>query len=222
MGGHNAGVVASRLAVEKIVSFLHDQTLTLQNRGKLLREAVRHANRAIFEMANQKDNLHGMGTTIVVAEVKGNSVHIAHVGDSRAYVVHENDLMQLTEDDSIVWQLMKKGMISKEEVRTHPYRHLLIRSIGVHEDVEVTTTEVRAGRRDLILLCTDGLTDMLTDDEIKVIIQSQVSLEDKCRCLVQSANDSGGVDNITIVLFSPTCCLHRDQPIRNGRKNHHA
>ncbi|MGI9110658.1 MAG: SpoIIE family protein phosphatase, partial [Gaiellaceae bacterium] len=169
-----------------------------------LAELIQEANRRVFQRSNEDAAASGMGTTMTVALVDGaaGTVAIGHVGDSRAYRVREGELEQLTEDHSLVNELLKSGRLSPEEALSHPQRSVITRAIGTEPDVDVDTFTVDAQPGDLFLLCSDGLTDMITDDEILGLVERvEDGLDVAARRLVQAANRSGGGDNITIVAF---------------------
>jgi protein phosphatase len=199
MGGHQAGEVASHLAVETIQSLLKKR----DNRwtGSGLKESIEHANARVLEESLKDPDKHGMGTTAVVAVVTDDDhLLLGHVGDSRAYGLMPQGLKQLTEDHSVVFQLVKEGKITEEEARFHPGRGALLRSLGVHQKVEVDISE-RAFVFEALLLCTDGLTEMLTDDLIEQILRDQPDPQKACETLVDRANEAGGRDNITVIVI---------------------
>ncbi len=205
MGGAQAGEVASRLAA----AVLNEGTLgDLEGNGlgeARLAELIQEANRRVYQRSNEDAAASGMGTTMTVALVDGDAgtVAIGHVGDSRAYRVRGGALEQLTEDHSLVNELLKSGRLSPEEALSHPQRSVITRAIGTEPDVDVDTFTVDAQSGDLFLLCSDGLTDMITDDEILGLVErSEDDLETAARRLVEAANRSGGGDNITVVAFT--------------------
>ena len=207
MGGAQAGEVASRLAA----AVLNEGTLgDLEGNGlgeARLAELIQEANRRVYQRSNEDAAASGMGTTMTVALVDGDAgtVAIGHVGDSRAYRVRGGELEQLTEDHSLVNELLKSGRLSPEEALSHPQRSVITRAIGTEPDVDVDTFTVDAQSGDLFLLCSDGLTDMITDDEILGLVErSEDDLETAARRLVEAANRSGGGDNITVVAFTIT------------------
>ena len=205
MGGAQAGEVASRLAA----AVLNEGTLgDLEGNGlgeARLAELIQEANRRVYQRSNEDAAASGMGTTMTVALVDGDAgtVAIGHVGDSRAYRVRAGELEQLTEDHSLVNELLKSGRLSPEEALSHPQRSVITRAIGTEPDVDVDTFTVDAQSGDLFLLCSDGLTDMITDEEILGLVErSEANLETAVRRLVEAANRSGGGDNITVVAFT--------------------
>ena len=205
MGGAQAGEVASRLAA----SVLNEWTLgdpEADERGEArIAELIQEANRRVFQRSNEDAAASGMGTTMTVALVddEAGTVAIGHVGDSRAYRVRDGELEQLTEDHSLVNELLKSGRLSPEEALSHPQRSVITRAIGTEPDVDVDTFTVDARTGDLFLLCSDGLTDMISDEEILGLVErGEGDLETAARRLVEAANRSGGGDNITVVAFT--------------------
>ena len=198
MGGHQAGEVASHLAVEVIQSSLESRSYPLT--GTDLKEAIEWANARVLEESLKDPDKHGMGTTAVVLVITNDDhVLLGHVGDSRAYALTSRGLKQLTEDHSVVFQLVKEGKITEAEARFHPGRGALLRSLGVHQDVEVDIMESTLAFESL-LLCTDGLTEMLTDEQIERILRDTPDPQKACETLVRHANDAGGRDNVTVIV----------------------
>lgn len=200
MGGHNAGEVASQMAVEEIKKYLNTQ----ENKfSQILKQAIIEANKAIYEKAKKDPNLKGMGTTIVVLIVNNKNLHIAHVGDSRAYILTKEGLKQITEDHSLVNEWVKEGKITLDEARFHPMGNVITRALGVEKEVEVEINTIPY-QDEPILLCTDGLTDMLEDKEIEEIIKNNPDPEQACEALIKEANEKGGKDNVTVILIKKT------------------
>jgi serine/threonine protein phosphatase PrpC len=198
MGGAQAGEVASKLAAAALEESEHGQ-----HRGEAgVAALIQEANRRIYARSNADPSASGMGTTMTVALVEGDDVSIGHVGDSRAYLVRDGSLEQLTEDHSLVNELMKSGKLSPEEAETHPQRSVITRALGTDPDVDVDTFTVHARPGDLFVVCSDGLTSMVDDDEILGVLQRyRNDLGRATKALVQEANRGGGEDNITIVAF---------------------
>ncbi|MET4578328.1 Stp1/IreP family PP2C-type Ser/Thr phosphatase [Ottowia thiooxydans] len=207
MGGYNAGEVASAMAVDLIASGL---TPSLEKTGgvpdvRSLRRAmevcVSNANRAIFDAARTEENCAGMGTTLVLAAAHGTSLLIGHAGDSRAYRWREGALMQLTRDHSLLQEQLDSGIITPEEAAVSPHRNLVTRALGVEESVllDIQTFSILPG--DTYLLCSDGLTDMLTDQQIAEVLESVPQIELRATRLVERANANGGHDNVTVALM---------------------
>ncbi|MBC8187124.1 MAG: Stp1/IreP family PP2C-type Ser/Thr phosphatase [Proteobacteria bacterium] len=200
MGGHRAGHVASQLASEaaiRAVEALQGATVSLAER---LRHAVACANREIFAAASAKPEFEGMGTTLVGLLFAGDRLALAHVGDSRAYLVRQGRLRRLTDDHSIVAELLRRQEISEEDAREHPHRHVLTRALGVRPRIEPDLAEMTPHADDVFILCSDGLTTHLDDDEIAEQICADRDLEEVAAGLVDSANRAGGVDNTTVLL----------------------
>jgi len=197
MGGAQAGEVASRLA-----------TAALREGGangggeQRIADLIQEANRRVYDRSSTDPNTSGMGTTITVALVEDEYVAFGHVGDSRAYLIRDARMEQLTEDHSLVNELLKTGKLSREEAETHPQRSVITRALGTDPDVDVDTFSVRAESGDLFLLCSDGLTDMVPEDSIlDVVERNRDDMDGALRALVKEANRGGGQDNITVVAF---------------------
>ncbi len=196
MGGAQAGEVASRVAAEVVRE--HRRDLPPES---LLADIAREANRRIYELAARDERRRGMGTTLTAALVAGDEVAIGHVGDSRAYRFRDGRLEQLTRDHSLVAELQRSGQITPEAAEQHPQRSVITRALGPEPEVEVDTYTVPARDGDVFLLCSDGLTTMLNDGEIEAVLKSSRDLKEAAENLVRAANQSGGRDNITVVLF---------------------
>jgi protein phosphatase len=198
MGGAQAGEVASKLAAAALEESDHGQLRGEDGVAELIQEA----NRRVHERSTADPSTSGMGTTMTVALVENGNVVIGHVGDSRAYRVRDGHLEQLTEDHSLVNELLKSGKLSPEEAEVHPQRSVITRAVGTDPDVDVDTFTVAAEEGDVFLLCSDGLTDMVSDTAIRDLVQEHRSdLERAARALVDAANSGGGEDNITVVAF---------------------
>jgi protein phosphatase len=200
MGGHTAGQVASQLASEaakRAIQTLEGATATLSEK---LRFAVTSANRAIFAAAQRQPEYAGMGTTVVAVLAAGERAALAHVGDSRAYLVRAGRIRLLTDDHSIVAELLRRQEISLDAARDHPHRHVLTRALGVRPTVEPDLAELTPAHGDVFVLCSDGLTNHVEHHELAKQISEQPNLQDACDELVELANHRGGEDNITVVL----------------------
>jgi serine/threonine protein phosphatase PrpC len=203
MGGHNGGEVASRIAVETISEFVQARLGTngRQDLDSLILGAIEEADARIRSQADQDPMLDDMGTTLVLALCRGDAIHLAHLGDSRAYLAHSGSIQQLTEDHSLVAQMMKDGQLAKEDAPHFRLRNVVTRSLGnrTASEVALATVEWRAG--DYLLLCSDGLTNMVEDSELSALIaEGGTDLERSCREVIDRANRNGGKDNITAVL----------------------
>lgn len=194
MGGHRGGEVASNLALETV------QTLFEQGSGTLA-EQVEQANRAVFDRSQKDRRVSGMGTTLTAALIDGGRVHLAHVGDSRAYLFRAGELSLLTEDHTLVHKMVVEGEITEEEAETHPHRSILTRALGVDAAVQVDESDVEVAGGDRILLCSDGLTGMVSDEQIREILGRNPDPQPAVDELVKEANRAGGIDNITAVIL---------------------
>jgi len=200
MGGHAAGEVASRIASTTLQELLTN-TGSPGDSAESLRAAALAANCRIYEAQRQNPEYQGMGSTLTALTVRGSKYYIAHVGDSRAYLLRDGTLDQLTRDHSVVWHLYESGVLRKEDLSKHPQKNLIIRSIGPHPQVEVDIESGEARERDVFLLCSDGLTDVLTDQAIhRILSDSTRSPQELAEVLVSAANAGGGPDNVTVVV----------------------
>ena len=208
MGGHQAGEVASRLAVESVVAHFQDHEAPADREKSsvamdLVRASVRAANALVYSKSLQAPELKGMGTTLTVALLVNGEAVLGHVGDSRAYLVQPESIVQLTEDHSVVWELMRSGSLSSQEAHVHPYRNMLTRALGTAMTVEVDTVRLRLKPTDGLLLCSDGLTGVLSDEEIHAIISSNSDPQAAVDALIEQANARGAPDNVSAILALP-------------------
>jgi PPM family protein phosphatase len=197
MGGARAGEVASAIAAEAFEGASAAGEAAEAQLARLLREA----NRRIYDLAVTDESHRGMGTTLTAAKVHDEEVSLAHVGDSRAYRMRDGGLEQITRDHSLVAELERSGQITPEAAEHHPQRSIITRALGPEPDVEVDTYTLSARDGDLFLLCSDGLTSMISDDEVAAILRTSATLDEAADALIKAANQSGGKDNITVVLF---------------------
>ena len=201
MGGHKAGDYASMHTVDRFVEVIRElgEEHGVQD---AINEAVTTANAYIYQRSRENSNLSGMGTTLVLATCIGNEAIVANIGDSRLYLV--NDAMtQITRDHSLVEEMVTLGGIDREMARNHPDKNIITRAVGVKEKVAADFFEVDLTKGDKLLLCSDGLTNMLRDEEIYQIIQENKELEQAAKALIDAANENGGRDNIAVVLVEP-------------------
>ena len=201
MGGHNAGDYASKVTVETIVEKVGNSSETECTR--ILEEAIQAANTLIKTKSCESADLEGMGTTVVVATCQGDRLNVANVGDSRLYVANGREMRQITKDHSWVEEMVRRGGLGREEARTHPGRNIITRAVGVDDRVKVDYFTVQLKEGDLILMCTDGLTNMLEDVEIRMILDGARDIVEKAQELVEAANERGGRDNISVILIDP-------------------
>jgi len=204
MGGHNAGEIASKIGSETIVNALAQMLSSKDENAsrydETLRAAISLANQRILEASVQTPGSEGMGTTITLAIIDGNQLHSANVGDSRCYIINEEDVWQFTKDHSYVQQLVDQGQITREEARTHPRRNEITRVVGYYGVVEVDTGITSLDQNDLVLICSDGLTAYVEDDELKGIVLDHTDPQKACDELVELANSRGGRDNISVII----------------------
>lgn len=200
MGGHKAGDYASRYTTQRVVAFVTrspgDEPVPI------LKEAIAVANQLLMEDARGDADKLGMGTTLVAATIVGDHLYVANIGDSRLYIVNE-DIRQVTRDHSYVEEMVRLGKVDARQARVHPDKNIITRAIGATEDVEADFFEVEIEERDRILLCTDGLTNMVEDSVIRDTILSGGTPEARAKRLVALANQGGGRDNITVMIIEP-------------------
>ncbi len=218
MGGHRSGEVASAMAIRAIVDYYRE---TIPKNGKdysdavvngeeldlnqhRLREALRVANREVFEAAAGEEAFDGMGTTVVSGYFTKEGVYMAHIGDSRAYRYRDGQLEQLTPDHSLANEYVRMGILAKEDIEFFPYKNVITRACGLADEVEVDACFMEFIPGDIYLLCSDGLTDMVADDQIAEMIEDEDDLGTLCQSLVDQANANGGNDNITVILAEVT------------------
>lgn len=213
MGGHQAGDVASQVAVEAFERILQQHNeisnWTAEDAKRLMRIAIRQANEEIYRLAKQLTQYHNMGTTIVAALFIHSLVVIGHVGDSRAYRINEERIELLTEDHSLVNALVQSGQLTAEEAEHHPRKNVLTRAIGTDDDVEVDVRVMEWKNEDLLLLCSDGLSNRVSEEQLHQTIASSLPLQQRADQLIELALEAGGEDNITLVL-----CDMKDSPDR--------
>ena len=221
MGGHNCGEVASQFAVEAMMAFYDSEDITQRVKDAhkqavkqlpkssrdpsfhalRLRKAAESANISVYRLSQQHEALRDMGTTVVAAAFSGSRLYVANVGDSRVYRMRRGELVQLTEDHSLVNEYLKMNMLRPEDVESFPYKNVIVRAVGLHErvTVDVTWSTVKPG--DQILLCSDGLTDLVKDDAIAHMLSTSATPDEATATLVEYAKDAGGHDNITALLI---------------------
>ena len=212
MGGHNAGEVASRMAIDVLRAYLERATAagSMPDDGKnpvysdaanLLASGIRYANRVIYESTRHNPAWRDMGTTIVAAVLNENLLSIAHVGDSRAYLLRGGGIIALTEDHSLVAEQLRSGQISRETAELSNERNVITRALGLETEPEVDLCDLLLAPEDRILLCSDGLTTMVTEAKIRSIVLGSRNPNEICRLLVEEANNNGGKDNITVAVI---------------------
>lgn len=201
MGGHRAGDLASAKAVQEVATYFARKPLAdVRDVLSLIQDAMVFANEHVFAMSRANDAYSGMGTTMDVALWRDGMLYIGHVGDSRVYYLHDGVMEQLTRDHTLIEMMLENGTITPEEAKNHPQRHFITRALGTDSDLEVDLLSMPFGAEDALLLCTDGLTNMVSDDEIVEIIASCEDCDAAVHALIARANEAGGSDNITAVL----------------------
>lgn len=200
MGGHKAGDYASRHTIERVVASVHRSKFS--EPVSIIKEAIDKANEILIGESRSDVDKSGMGTTLVVATIIGNKLFVANIGDSRLYVAGK-ELRQITRDHSLVGEMVRMGEIDVEEARVHPDKNIITRAVGAADYVEADFFEVEITSDDRILICTDGLTNMVRDEEIFDVIKKNDSIEDAVKQLVGMANANGGRDNITVMIIKP-------------------
>lgn len=203
MGGHKAGEVASKMAIDIIKEKIFNEVGKIKEDNnqliELIRKAIETANVEIYKASKAKEEYSGMGTTITMAYILRNKVFIGQIGDSRAYLFRKNKLIQLTEDHSLVAELLKNGSITEEEAESHPQKNVITRAVGTDDTIDTDIVVEKVYKEDLLLLCTDGLTNMVGDNQIKEILSTKADVQTACNELVKMANENGGFDNITVI-----------------------
>ena len=201
MGGHAAGDYASRFTVEKLVELIGKSGE--KEPVAIMKSAVSMTNSLLLTEAQADPAKNGMGTTIVAATVIGNTLYAANVGDSRLYVINQEDITQITRDHSLVEEMVSMGEINREQARNHEKKNIITRAIGGYDTVEAEMFSVDLKPNDCILMCTDGLSNMVEDADILKIVKSAPDIETAAKNLVAAANANGGKDNITVMIIEP-------------------
>ena len=200
MGGHKAGDFASRFAVNAVRESIGASQET--NPIKLIRDAIVLANRGILRESDEHEEMRGMGTTIVVTTIIDRYAYTANVGDSRLYLLGDS-LKQITKDHSLVEEMVRLGEITEAEARNHPDKNIITRAVGATPNVDIDFFDYKVEPGGMILMCSDGLSNMVEDEDIRRILRRTVSIEEKARVLVETANENGGKDNIAVILVEP-------------------
>jgi protein phosphatase len=214
MGGHNAGEVASGMAIETLASFVEKSAIeheitwpwgidaNLSFDANRIKTGIKLANARVFQAADNREDLTGMGTTIVAAIVNGNLLTIGSAGDSRCYLVHGGELRQLTRDDSWVSAALGEGILNSDDVEHHPLRNVITKAVGARDSIDLDVIEHSLDPGDVVMLCSDGLHGLLNDQQLaRLLVPVPESLEDATARLIDAANEAGGRDNITAVLL---------------------
>ena len=200
MGGHKAGDYASRHTIERVVASISRNSS--EEPVTIIQEAISKANELLVAESNEDETKSGMGTTLVIATLVGDKLIVANVGDSRLYVISDM-VRQITRDHSLVDEMVRLGELNPSEARSHPDKNIITRAIGAQKNVKADFFEVELAEDDYVLMCTDGLTNMVRDEEILDIVRSEKEPETIAHKLVRMANDNGGRDNITVTIIKP-------------------
>ncbi len=204
MGGANSGEVASSMTVKAIFNSLDEnlmRNLSLADMPKTLTDVIKRTNSAVYEFSRSEDKFEGMGTTVEICVILQDTAYIAHIGDSRVYkITADGTIKKLTKDHSLVEYMIDAGTITREEAASHPQKNVITRALGTSSEVEADIISCPLSEGDILLMCSDGLSNMLTEDEIKSVALSQDELSLRAEKLVKMANDAGGKDNITVIL----------------------
>lgn len=204
MGGHNAGEVASEIAINSIIEFFSENNSSSKSNKEIILQAISSANKRVFDKSLINKEHKGMGTTVVVLVIEGNKAYWGHAGDSRIYMLRQGELKRLTKDHSFVQFLVDKGIITDVEAESHPRKNEITTAIGIEENIEAETcaSPLELIKGDKLLLCSDGLNSMINDNEIaKILNNSTFNLEQQSKKLVEAALNAGGYDNITVQLI---------------------
>lgn len=199
MGGHKAGDYASRLCVEEVVKSI--QNSSLRTPIGIIGEAINKANKKVCEVSLNNQDYEGMGTTLVITTIVDKCLYVANIGDSRMYLIRNGIIKQITIDHSFVEEMVRLGKIRKEDARTHPKKNVIMKAIGTEKQIVPDYFEIDLKKDDIILLCSDGLSNMLEDIEIKDIILNTKGVDNAGKMLVNKANENGGRDNIAVILL---------------------
>ena len=205
MGGHKKGEVASKIAVDSIIDFLKENILKscgikMDYLDDVIKQGYNYANQKIFDKVSEDSSCEGMGTTLVVAVIYKDDMIMANVGDSRGYLLHNDEFRRITRDHSVVEELVNANLITEEEARVHPRRNQITRAMGAEEIFIVDIFREKVEKGDMILLATDGLTGCVGDEDIKNIIKQDKDIKEICEDLINQANDNSGKDNISVIL----------------------
>ncbi len=200
MGGHKCGEIASKQAVDSVCEHLLKADWKSEDISGLLKSIISTVNDELYNFSIKDEATQGMGTTLIVTVFRDDKLYIGHVGDSRVYIVRDNLIQKITWDHSFIEELVKNGSITKDEAVNHPKRNLITRAVGYELDLLVDTYEIEIKENDVVLLCTDGLTNMLEEEEVLDIITKIEDPQLACDTLIQNANNKGGEDNITVII----------------------
>lgn len=203
MGGHKAGEIASSKSIDVFKDLFLSSISSNKNKNikKMLLNSLKEANKTVYGLSINNNELYGMGTTFTACHIRDNTAYIVHLGDSRFYHYSKEGMELSTKDHTVVWELYENGIIAFEEMFDHPQRNLLTKVLGTSSSIEPDVLKIGLDKNDLCLMCTDGLNSMLTDKEIEKILKDNIALEKKVHELIGQAKEKGGLDNITTILI---------------------
>lgn len=201
MGGHKAGDYASRYATDAVVESISANSET--DIKKIITKAVEDANSLVFKKSAENEDFRGMGTTLVIAAISGDELTVANIGDSRLYLIEGSSIKQLTQDHSLVAEMVRMGQIDEQEARRRPDKNIITRAIGISEVIHADFFKSKVKSKEYVLLCSDGLSNMLEDSEMLSAVTSSDPLEKKTSMLIDLANQKGGKDNISVIIIEP-------------------
>ena len=204
VGGANSGEVASKMTSTNISKMFYDGFINSKNPIKKLLKIILIVNKEVYDLASHSQELSGMGTTLVLVLIHRQVAYIISIGDSRAYFLRDHEFSQITADHSEVWELYSQGIINKEEMRTHPRSNIITMAIGMDEELpedKINCNQITVEKGDTFLLCSDGLTDMVEESEIKRILDKDKDMNVRVRSLISLANENGGKDNISVIVI---------------------
>ena len=202
MGGHKAGDYASRFAVEELKQYIADAPENIPC-IQLIQNGIQDVNERLYKLSQEDENLNGMGTTLVTAFFEGSNLTVSNIGDSRAYLIHGNSIRQITRDHSYVEEMIRRGFMRRGSMDYLNSRNIITRAVGIESRVTADFFEVELSEGDYLLMCSDGLTNMVDNESIRNIIRERSSVPEKVQALIDMANINGGKDNIGIVLVDP-------------------
>lgn len=211
MGGHKAGEYASKFTVDTMVDIIRNAEK--EEPVAAIKQAVTEANRLLIKEAEADESKAGMGTTVVAATLMDKTLYAANVGDSRLYVLNQDTITQITRDHSLIEEMIRLGEMDKADAKDHPDKNIITRAVGVSPELAIDFFEIEINNGDIILLCTDGLTNMIEDEDIRRIVLSQRDIVERTEKLIETANENGGRDNITVVLLEPFAAIDASEII---------
>lgn len=201
MGGHSAGEIASQEAIKKLIEYVLERDVIGSDYSSFLKKATEYANYQTYIKSVKGKGLRGMGTTFTCVTIMNNKAYCTHIGDSRLYICRNEELIQKSIDHTFIHEMVATGKLTEEEALVHPHRNMITKAVGISANVEADVFEIDIVNGDIFLMCSDGLTGMLTDEEILKVLVTNDDIEQKTEKLVQLSLENGGVDNVTVILL---------------------